>query len=173
MRDESRRGWFLATTAAVVVPVVAYVWMNFSRFGSPFSIPWRSQVIAQLSPAHRAMLDANGGSLFGIKLIPTTLVQAVRPDALGWSSLFPWVTFQRFQPPVFSGAVFNRLDFTSSVTASMPALALLGVIGLVAVISTRVGRSRDLCDPRGPLLGAAHRRDGRAGVHLRGDAVSR
>ena len=89
VRDESARGWFLATTAAVVVPVVGYVWMNLSRFGSPFGIPWRSQVIAQLSPAHRAMLNANGGSLFGIKLIPTTLVQAVRPDAVGWSSSVP------------------------------------------------------------------------------------
>ena len=129
--------------------------MNLSRFGSPFGIPWRSQVIAQLSPAHRAMLNANGGSLFGLKLIPTTLVQAVRPDALGWSSVFPWVTFQRFDTSVIGGAVFNKLDFTSSVTASMPVLVLLGVLGVVAVVSTRVGRSRDLALLRAPLVGAA------------------
>ena len=155
VREDGERRWFVATSAAVVVPVAAYAWMNFSRFGSLFGIPWRSQVIAQLSHEHRAMLDANGGSLFGLRLIPTTLLQAVRPDALGSSPVFPWVTFQRFPTHVIGDAVFNKLDFTTSVTASMPALVLLGVLGVVAAIWTRVARNRDVSALRAPLIGAA------------------
>jgi hypothetical protein len=155
VRDASGRTWFFATTTAVVVPAIAYMWMNISRFGTPFGIPWRSQVIAQASRQHRAMLDANGGSLFGIKLVPSTLLQAIRPDALGWSPVFPWLTFQRFPTTVVGDAVFNKLDFTSSVTASMPVFVLLGVVGAVAVVWTRFARSRELALLRAPLIGAA------------------
>ena len=154
IRAEATRSWFVATVAAVVVPLMAYMWMNISRFGSPFSIPWRSQVIAQLSRGHRAMLDANGGSLFGVKLIPSTLLQALRPDALGWSPVFPWVIFERFPTAVLGGAVFNKLDFTSSVSASMPVLVVLGVVGAIAAVWTGIGRSRDLALLRTSLIGA-------------------
>jgi uncharacterized protein (DUF697 family) len=155
VRDGTGRGWLVALVVAAAIPVLAYAWMNVSRFGTPFGIPWGKQVIAGLSPAHRAMLDANGGSLFGVKLVPTTLVQAVRPDALGFSSVFPWVTFQRFVTPVFGGAVFNEIDFTSSVSASMPALVVLGLLGIVAVVWTRVAACRDVALLRAPLIGAA------------------
>jgi hypothetical protein len=155
VQDASGRRWLLAMAIAAGVPLLAYAWMNVSRFGSPFGIPWGKQLIATLSAQHRAMLDANGGSLFGVKLIPTTLVQAVRPDALGFSPVFPWITFQKFATPIFGGAVFNEIDFTTSVAASMPALVVLGVLGVVAVIWTRLARSARLALLRAPLLGAA------------------
>ena len=56
------------------------------------------------------MLDANGGSLFGVKLVPTTLLQALRPDALGFSPLSRGC-LQGFKTPVIGDAVFNKLDF--------------------------------------------------------------
>jgi hypothetical protein len=154
-QDATGRTWFGATLLTTTIPVAAYAAMNYARFGSLFGIPWRAQAIAQLSPEHRAMLDANGGSLFNIELVPTTLLQAFRPDALGFSPLFPWVTFQRAPTAVIGEVVFNKLDFTTSLTAAVPALLILSIIGGLAAIWTRIGARRDLAVLRTSMLGAA------------------
>jgi hypothetical protein len=118
---------------AVVVPIACYAYANFAKFGTLFSVPWSKQVYTSLYPNQLAMLRSNGGSLFGLKFVPTTLFQYARPDAFRFRSAFPFVTF----PPrahVFGNVFFDVLDRSSSVTATMPLLVLLGVVGVIAIL---------------------------------------
>ncbi|MBM3674507.1 MAG: hypothetical protein FJW88_06045 [Actinobacteria bacterium] len=146
--------WTGPVAVALALPCVLYAWMNWSRFGTVFSVPWSKQFLVSIDERHRAALEANGGTYFGLKFLPSTVVQYLRPDALGASGIFPWVTFPRFTPPVFGNAVFDTTDLTSSVPASMPALLVLGILGVYAVVATRRVGAPGLARLRVPLLGA-------------------
>jgi hypothetical protein len=118
--------------AAMAIPVVLYVAINEIKFGTLFSIPLNRQV-ATLTNAHQqAVLAANGGSLFGLKFLPTNLLQFARPDALTLTRLFPWVFFPG-KALVLGHLLYDLRDWTSSVPASMPVLFLLAVLGVVSV----------------------------------------
>ena len=67
--------------AAMAIPLVFFAAVNEVKFDTAFSIPVDRQVFS-LENAHRqAVLASNGGSLFGLKFLPTNLLQFVRPDA--------------------------------------------------------------------------------------------
>jgi hypothetical protein len=138
--------WWLA--AAIAVPVVVYAYVNYSRFGSFFGLPLDDQVYSQFNPARRRALADNGGSLFGLKFLPTQLLQLVRPDGLRFDSLFPWITFPR-PATVLGGVTFDTRDWASSIPATMPALTVLGGTGIV-VLERRAGAAT----VRAPLIGA-------------------
>ena len=140
--------------AAVMIPIVLFAYVNWSRFGSAFSVPWRHQFLFQVRPQAARALDANGGSYFGLQYLPTTLWQSLRPDALGRAPMFPWVTFPRFRTDVFGGAVIDMLDVSSSVPASMPALTILTGFGTVAAFSRRTAMTARPDVLRAPLIGA-------------------
>ncbi len=148
------RSWILPVFFAGLVPGLIYAYVNWSRFGTPFSVPWTHQVLALINPHHREILDANGGTYFGLKFAPTTLVHYLRPDALSFDALFPWVTFPRFTTPVLGSAKFDTLDPSTSIVASMPALVVLAIFGIIAVVLPRFGRTREAAWLRVPLLGA-------------------
>ena len=138
--------WWLA--AAIAVPVVLYVYVNYSRFGSFFGVPLGEQVYSQFNPARRRALADNGGNLFGLKFLPTQLLQLVRPDALRFESLFPWITFPG-PATVLGGVTFDTRDWTSSIPATMPALTVLGGGGVVVLV-----RRAGAAAVRAPLIGA-------------------
>jgi len=123
-----------AMTAAIVLPVALYAGVNFSRFGTPFSVPWTDQLLVTVNAHARAVLAENGGTYFGLKFAPTTLMQYLRPDAIAPGALFPWLTFPHFRTPVVGDVLFDTLDPASSLPASMPAVTLLAVVGLVALV---------------------------------------
>jgi hypothetical protein len=148
------RRWVLGLFVAVLVPVVLYGYVNFSRFGTFFSVPWAKQFLVDINLQHRRLLDSNGGTYFGFKFGPTTLLQYLRPDALGPNPLFPFLTFPRFRTPIIGDLSFDSLDWSTSVPASMPALALLGAIGLWATVRCSFARTRAVAALRVPLLGA-------------------
>ena len=151
----------ISLAAAAVVPVALYAAVNYMKFGTLFSIPWTTQVARHYSPAVRAALAANNNSLLGLKFLPTAVVQFLRPDALRTSRLFP---FLAFPPPatVIGHIVYEFRNPTSSVTSSMPAFALTGLVGLWSVFHplrrSRHGLRRTptgLTLLRVPILGAA------------------
>src|ERR1035437_2861169 len=118
--------------AAVAIPVVLYVAINEIKFGPLFSLPLNRQVLTLTNAHPRAVLAANGGSLFGLKFLPTTLLQFARPDALTPTRLFPWVFFPG-KALVLGHLLYYSRDWTSSVPASMPVLFLLAVLGVISV----------------------------------------
>jgi hypothetical protein len=118
---------------ACALPVLLYMAINAAKFGSPVSIPFDKQVVSHIYVARQSALAANGGSLFGLRYIPTTLFQYFRPDAIRPSSLLPWLQFPG-RPAIVGGATFDQVDLTSSIPASMPALFALACAGLVALL---------------------------------------
>lgn len=149
-----RRGWRSTTTVAIVLatalPLVAYAAVNVARFGAPFSLPLDKQVFTTGDPAlgippdaHRqATLAANGGSLFGLRFAPTTALQYARPDAVRLDATFPWVNFPHWRAHVVGDAVFDTIDRSSSIPASMPAWTLFAVVGVVALALGRTAGTR-------------------------------
>jgi hypothetical protein len=138
--------WWLV--AALAVPVVLYAYVNYSRFGSFFELPLDEQVYSQFNPARRRALADNGGSLFGLKFLPTQLLQLVRPDGWRFDSLFPWIAFPG-PATVVGGVTFDTRDWTSSIPATMPALTVLGGAGVVVLV-----RRAGAAAVRAPLIGA-------------------
>jgi len=123
-------GWI---AAAIVVPVVLYAYVNYSRFGSFFGLPIEKQVYSGFNLARKRALADNGGSLFGLKFLPTQLLQFLRPDALRLDGLFPWIKFPG-PATVVGDVTFDTRDWTSSIPATMPALTLLGLGGVVVLV---------------------------------------
>ncbi|HKA94616.1 MAG TPA: hypothetical protein VKE97_12505 [Acidimicrobiia bacterium] len=138
-------GWLVAAAA---VPVVLYAYVNYSRFGSFFGLPLDHQVYSRFNPARRRALADNGGSLFGVKFLPTQLLQLLRPDALRFDSLFPWIVFPRPATVLF-GVTFDTRDWASSIPATMPAFTVLAAGGVVTLV-----RRAGAAAVRAPLLGA-------------------
>jgi hypothetical protein len=164
VRLPAKPGPFLAGLAAAAgVPLVLYVWVNEIKFGTPFSIPISRQVFSLESAHRRAVLASNGGSLFGLKFLPTNLLQYVRPDALAVTKLFPFLFFPG-KALVLGHLLYDARDWTSSIPACMPVLFVLAVLGLVVVYkprskersgATAAARATDLAMLRIPLVGAA------------------
>ncbi len=135
---------------AIAIPIVFYGAMNTARFGAPFALPLEKQVFTTGDAAHhfpgdpqrQRALAANDGSLFGLKFLPTTAVQYLRPDAFRFDHRFPFVNFPHWRARVFRGAVFDTLDRSSSITSTMPALVLLSIYGAAAF-----GRKRRTLSP--------------------------
>ncbi len=155
-RTRRDRGWLGATLIATLVPAAAYVYVNWARFHTLFTVPWRRQLLFKFSATARAPLEANHGSYFSIKYAPTALLQYLRPDALSLDGLFPWVTYPRFRTPVVGNVVINALDFSSSVTASMLGLSILTGVGIVGALwSRRFARTEHAARLRVLLIGAS------------------
>jgi hypothetical protein len=147
-------------TVALVVPLALYAWVNEAKFGTLFSIPVKQQVFSLENAHRRAVLAANGGSLFGLKFLPTNLLQFVRPDALSVTRLFPFLFFPG-KALVLGHLLYDTRDWTSSIPASMPVLFVLALAGIVVVYKRRPRpRSPHLSEAglatlRIPLVGAA------------------
>ena len=143
-------GWRfrLLCVGAIVVPVGLYCAVNYGKFGTLFSIPWEATLSAHVPFGIAPVLARNGGSLIGLKFVPETLLQYVRPDAVRPSTWFPWL---QFGPAPHTAAKYT---VTSSITTSMPAFTVLAVVGAVgAVRGTGLANSK-LAALRAPLLGA-------------------
>jgi hypothetical protein len=137
-RVNGRGGGTLALlAAAVVVPLAVYGAVNTAKFGRPFGIPIEKQVASRIQPARRAALAANGGSIFGLKFVPTTLLQAVRPDALGSLRAFPFVGLPHAPATVLGDVRFDTIEPSLSAPTSMPVLCLLTIAGLIELLRRR------------------------------------
>ena len=142
---------FAGLTLATAVPVVLYAVVNEIKFRTLFSLPLTRQVYTADNAHRRAVLAANHGSLFGLEYIPTGLLAYLRPDALRFSQLFPFVTFPG--PATLVGhVIYDTRDWSSSAPVTMPALMITAVIGLVALVRPK---NRELAGLRLLVVGAA------------------
>ena len=151
-------GWLTVAAIAVatVVPLAIYAAWNLAKFGTLFSVPFDHQAANALVPERKAILAANNGTLVNVRALPTNLWQYLRPDALRLDGSWPWVRLPTWRPTVIGDLRYDLLDFTSSVTATMPLLFGLAIGGIVTMIRTKARStvatlgSLDL-----PVLGAA------------------
>jgi hypothetical protein len=145
-----------ALGAAAGLPLALYAWLNNTKFGTWFGIPFEAQLLNRVQANRFEVLERNDGSLFHLYGIPAALEQYFRPDAIGFRSRFPWLRFPAWLPSVPGDVVYDHLDRTSSVPAAMPLLTLLAIVGLVVVVRAR--KRTDRATPaalRLPLLAAA------------------
>ena len=153
-RDRTAFARVTSLSVAALVPIVCYCSINYVKFGSLTSIPVKKQYQVQVDPQRRAVLRANDGKLFRFAFVPTTFLQYVRPDAIGFQRLVPWITFPSERAKVIGDVRFDTLDRASSAPASMPALTLFAGIGFVGIARRRQKRRR-LDVFRAPVIGAA------------------
>jgi hypothetical protein len=129
VRDDRRL--LAALLAAAIVPVGTSAAVNVAKFGQPFGVPLDRQANVAIDPARQAALAANGGRLFAPRFVPTTLLAALRPDAVGSTRAFPFLGPPRARPTVVGDVVFDDLEPSLSAPTSMPAFVVLTVVGLV------------------------------------------
>jgi hypothetical protein len=137
----------VALLATMGIPLALYVAINEIKFNTLFSVPLNHQLYSFENTHRQAVLAANGGSLFSLKYLPTSLLQFARPDALSITRVFPWVFFPG-KAVVLGHVLYDTRDWTSSVPASMPLLFLLAVVGVVVVFGP--ARLRDAASTMAP-----------------------
>jgi len=106
-------------------------------------------------PERKAILAANHGTLVNLEALPTNLWQYLRPDAFRLDGAWPWVRLPTWRPHVIGDLRYDMLDFTSSVTASMPLLFVLAIGGIVTMIRAKARAAAvTLASLDVPVLGA-------------------
>lgn len=123
--------------AATLVPYALYGWVNVVKFGSPFALPPVDKQDLLVSwPTRGPAMAANDGTLFGPDYAPTIALQYLRPDAITFDRLFPWISFSR-PPRVLGGAVFEALNPSASIPAASTLLVVLALVGVMALARRR------------------------------------
>jgi hypothetical protein len=136
--------------AAGAVPLTIGVAINIAKFGHAYMIPFDDQVWTAQSAARQAVL-ADGG-VVGLRFLPTTLVNYLRPDGVRLSQVFPFLS-PPAEPARSVGGVLLEMNYrTPSATAFMPLLFILAVIG--AIVIARPGAAIGRASLRIPILGA-------------------
>jgi hypothetical protein len=137
-----RRAWRDAALVvlAAVVPVALYAAVNLLRFGSLFAVPFDKQVLDSFSATRRAALAANHDTLFGLKFLPSAIVQYLRPDTVTPRALAPWLGWGR-RADVLGDVTFDTVDRSASLPVTAPAYVVAGVIGAVAMVRRRLPAS--------------------------------
>lgn len=124
-----RAGWSVVVAGAL--PVLVGATVNWAKFRHPWLFPIEDQVFSAVSASRRDAIAANGGDLFGVGLLRSTVPAYLRPDGIRFSGLFPFITLPAEPAGALGGNVFDRTYRTGSVVAFMPLLVLLGVLGSV------------------------------------------
>lgn len=136
--DEGKRFPLAGLGLAVAVPAIAYMYVNYVKFRHPWRLPSDRHfaVVEGIDADKIAALDANGGSHFGLKFVPTNVLAMLRPDGLRLDGVFPWITFP---PParMIGDVKFDTVDWSGSIPATMPLLFVLAVVGAIAVFRRR------------------------------------
>jgi hypothetical protein len=119
-----------------VAGVVVHAAVNAARFGGPWEIPVADQVQTRIEPARARWFAEHGDSFFGAEFVPSTLLQYLRPDAIRFERVVPFV---RYGPPA---AELNGIDFESntpatSLTVAATLLLVLAAAGLVWAVRER------------------------------------
>ena len=156
-RSTTRPVWAISVILiGALAAVVLYAAVNFARFDSWFGVPLDKQVLVEFDPVRLTALEANGNTLFGLKYAPSVLLQTLRPDALSFSSEFPFVGFPDQKPTSIGSAIFAERDWSSSLPSSQPLLFFAGCLGvLVLLMPNKLGVRPGVKVLRIPVIGAA------------------
>jgi hypothetical protein len=144
-RDRRRA---IAAIGTAVAGVVAYIAINLAKFGTLLDLPADRQVLTLLSAERAEWFAGNDGSFFGLRFLPTTIVQYVRPDAIRLERLVPFV---RFGPRAdeFGSYPLESNTPSSSLTSTATLLVVMALVGFVLFVRGRHWRITPL------LAGAA------------------
>jgi hypothetical protein len=119
---------------AAVAGCVVHGIVNTVRFGGPWNIPVLDQV--QTKDPARSRWFAEHESFFAAEFVPSTLLQYLRPDAVRFERIVPFV---RYGPPAveLNGVDFESNTPTTSLTVGATLLVILAVAGVVWAVRER------------------------------------
>ena len=142
-----RRTWWLLL--GCLAAVGAYAFFSLWKFGALYP-PFTHHRTCARQP--ECLVLAQNGSMQP-KYFPTNFVQYFRPDLLRFEDHFPWIGAPRYQDApirLIGVSAYLGTDRMSSVTATMPALLALSVVGFATTFWQR--RWLILASCVGPLL---------------------
>ena len=148
--DRRWAGWLVAGGLAPLAVGVAF---NWAKFRHPYMFPLEHQVWTDVNERRRLALEANGGDLVSLDILPSTFMGYFRPDGIRFTSLFPFITLPGRPAAEYGPSFLDQSYRTGSVTAFMPLLLLLAAWGLVTALRPGADRSTRLL--RFPLLATA------------------
>ena len=122
-------------------PLSVGVAINWVKFRHPYLFPLEKQIFSTVSPHRRAALAANGGDLVSFDILPSTLTNYLRPDAIRFMRVFPFVSLPGRPAPEIGGSFVDQRYRTGSVTNFMPLLLGLSLWGAVAMVRTGTRRA--------------------------------
>ena len=140
-----------AMALAGLVPLGLSGALNYAKFGQVIGLPMDLHLQSQTYAERRAVIEANP-SFVGPEYIATTAMQYFSVTALDLRADVPYLDFPRYKPKLHGDAVFDKLDWTSSLPVSAPALAALGLGGLGWAVATARRRRGDPARALSPLL---------------------
>lgn len=126
----------LSALGVVASGLIVHVVVNFVKVQTLIDLPWERQVLTLRDPNRAEWFSGNDNSFFGLHFVPTTVVHYLRPDAIAFERLVPFV---RFGPRAHEFGTYPLESNTpsSSLTASATLLVVLGLIGFVIAIRRR------------------------------------
>ncbi len=126
----------VAAGLGAVGGVLLNVALNVAKFGTLFDLPADRQLLSLQNPARAAWFAGNNGSFFSPRFLPTTVVQYLRPDALRFERLVPFV---RFGPAAreFGSYPLEGNTPASSLPTSATLLFLLALVGVWVLVGRR------------------------------------
>ncbi len=140
-----------ALALAGLIPLMISFATSYAKFGQVAGLPMDKHVFVETFPERRAVIEANP-TFVGPEYIPTTVMQYFSVTALDVRSDFPYLDFPRYRPKLHGEAVFDKLDWTSSLPVAAPALVVLGLGGLGWAAATRRRRRGDPSRALSPLV---------------------
>jgi hypothetical protein len=132
-----RRQWSLPVLAAGLVPLAIGCTVTWVKFGDAFIQPLGAQVYSHVNKHRHLFLARNSGKSYSLDFAPSTLWAYLRPDGLRISSVYPFITLPSRPAAVLGGAFMDQIYRTSSVSAAMPLLFVLGCWGIISVFRPR------------------------------------
>ena len=126
----------VAACVGAAAGVLLNVGINFAKFTTWFDLPADRQVLSLQDPTRAAWFAGNDGSYFSPRFLPTTIVHYLRPDALDFERLVPFV---RFGPAAreFGSYPLQGNTPASSLPASATLLFILAILGIWVLVRRR------------------------------------
>lgn len=135
---------------AGAVPLGIGVAINYAKFGHPILIPFEGQIWTELSERRRLVLDQGG--VTGIRFLPATLLNYLRPDGIRVSPIFPFFTAPADPASEVGGVMLEMPYRTPSAPSVMPLMFALGIVGGWRIL--RRGAHHGLAMLRVPWVGS-------------------
>lgn len=115
--------------------LLIHVGVHRAKFGHWFDLPAEQQVLTLNDPARAAWFAANNNSFFDPSFVPTTLLHYLRPDAIAFERLFPFVRFG--SPAMELTGELETYTPSSSLTVAASPLMILALAGLIIMVRNR------------------------------------
>jgi hypothetical protein len=125
----------LSAIGIAISVFITHIGFHYAKFGMWLNLPGDKQVLTALDPNRAAWFAEHNNSFFSPDFLPTTMFHYLRPDAVTFERLAPFV---RFGPEALEfGLDLESYTPSSSLTVSATGLVILALIGIFHIVRRR------------------------------------